>query len=259
MKLTVNCIVLLFVCSFCFVTSCMNTSGLTSEQIEKLRTTTSGNWLSAEWLDAVHESGSPARVQNVPCMEIIVSAKLDSLAWITPGKDLMVYPVTLQNDSSFTVKISGRPVTFYYSADLKTLFLKDGKQTTRLKKLHSRYAVLSIRGWISGLTLFLNEDQIAGEYKLIDEIDGKHSFCALTAYGEVHGLAGYKVYRLCFSGSCLEQSKEDVITFSDEKSSDRYIWKWENDTLKFFSVRNIGTLEQPSLVPHEIMFKLIRK
>lgn len=250
---------ILYLCPVLLIASCSNTVTLTTEQLEKLKLNTSGNWISSVWLEAVHEEGSPAKVRTIPCMEIIVSTKLDSLAWIEPGKELQVYPVTLQNDSSFTVNISGNPWPFYYSADLKTMFFNDGKQTTRLKKLPPRYAVLSLRGWMSGLTLFLNEDQMAGEYKLIDEINGEHSFCVLTAYGEVHGLAGYKIYKLCYGGNCLKQSDEDVITLSDEKSTDRYIWKWESDTLKFYSVRNTGTMEQPFFKPHEVMFKLVKK
>lgn len=259
MKLSFNYSGILFASLLLLISSCSHTSNLTSEQFEKLKSNTSGNWINSVWLEAVHEAGSPAKVRTIPCMEVIVSSKLDSLAWIEPGKDLKVYPITLQNDSSFTAKISDIPYHFYYSADLKTMFFNDGKQITRLKKLPSRYAVLSLRGWMSGLTLFLNEDQIAGEYKLIDDTGDEPSFCALTAYGEVYGLAGYKNYRLCFGGSCLAQSEEDVITLSDEKSADRYIWKWESDTLKFYSVRNTGTLEQPALVPHEVMFKLVKK
>lgn len=259
MKISYSYSGLLFVCILLSILSCSHTSSLTSEQFEKLRSNTSGNWISSVWLEAVHEEGSPAKVRTIPCMEIIVSTKLDSLAWIEPGKDLKVYPITLQSDSSFTVKISDNSLTFYYAADLKTMFFKNGKLTTRLKKLPARYAVLSLRGWMSGLTLFLNEDQIAGEYKLIDDTGDEPSLCALTAYGEVHGLAGYKKYRLCYGGSCLEQSEKDVITLSDEKSADRYIWKWESDTLKFYSVRNTGTLEQPVLVPHEVMFKFVKK
>lgn len=259
MKLSVNYSTILFVCLLLSISSCSHTSNLTSEQFEKLKSNTSGNWISSVWLDAVHEAGSPAKVRSISCMEIIVSAKLDSIAWIEPGKELQVYPVTLQNDSLFSAKISDNAFTFYYSSDLKTMFFNDGKQITRLKKLPSRYAVLSLRGWMSGLTLFLNEDQIAGEYKLMDDAGDESSVCVFTAYGEVHALAGYKNYRMCYGGSCLEQSEEDVITLSDEKSTDRYIWKWENDTLKFYSVRNIRTLEQPSLVPHEVMFKLVKK
>ncbi len=250
---------LLFVIMLFLISSCSNTSGLTSEQFEKLKSNTSGNWISSAWLEAVHEAGSPSGGRTIPCMEIIVSAKLDSLAWIEPGKELKVFPIMLQNDSSFMAKISDNTLTFFYSADLKTMFFNDGKNTTRLKKLPARYAVLSLRGWMSGLTLFLNEDQVAGEYKLIDDTGDEPSLCALTAYGEVHGLAGYKNYRLCYGGSCLAQSDEDVITLSDEKSADRYIWKWERDTLKFYSVRNTGTLEQPALVAHDVMFKLVKK
>ncbi len=259
MKLSVYYSGILFISLLLVISSCSHTSNLTSEQLEKLKSTTAGNWISSQWLDAVHDAGSPARVRGISCMEIIVSAKLDSLAWIEPGKELLVYPIALLNDTSFSVKSADKRYTFYYAADLKTMFLNDGKQNTRLKKLPSRYAVLSLRGWMSGLTLFLNEDQIAGEYKLIDETGDEPSLCALTAYGEVHGLAGYKKYRLCYGGSCLEQSEKDVITLSDEKSADRYIWKWESDTLKFYSVRNTGTLEQPALEPHEVMFKLVKK
>lgn len=254
-----NYISVLLVYLLSVFSSCSHTTRLSTEQIEKLRTHTTGNWISSEWLDAVHEKGSPAGVRNISCMEIMVSAKLDSLAWIEPGKELMVYPLSLQSDSSFVLNKPGSSITFYYAADLKTMFMHDGSHTTRLKQLPLRYAVISLRGWKSGLTLFMNEDLIAGEYLLIDEVAEEHTPCIFTSYGEVRGLAGYKVYKLCLAGSCLEQSEEDVITLSDEKSADRYIWNWENDTLKLYSVRNTGTLEQPVLKPHEVMFRLIKK
>jgi hypothetical protein len=249
-------LVLMGMMNFC--SSCSHTSGLSAEQFEKLKTSVTGNWISSVWFDAVHENGL-AQAGQIPCMEIIVSAQLDSLGWIEPGKELIVYPIISVSDSSFIIKRKENTVNFYYSADLKTLFMNDGITNLRLKRLPIRYAVSSIRGWMSGLVLFVNEDQMAGEYKLIDEFNGEHTICALTAYGEVQGLAGYKVFKLCISGNCLSQSKEDVITLSDEKSTDRYIWKWENDTMNFFSVRNTGTLDHPDLVRHEVIFRFVKK
>jgi hypothetical protein len=252
---TLFCSLFLLYC----ITSCNHSERLTSAQIEKLKSTVTGNWLNADWLDSIQLTGSPAQTRHISCMEIIVSAGLDSVAWLEPGQALQVYPVELQNDSSFKVKTNDRMLLFYYSADLKTLLMKDGEKIIRLKKLPPRYAVLSVRGWMSGLTLFMNEDLLAGEYRLIDETDKKTYPCVFTSYGEVKGLAGYKFYKLCLAGDCLQQSAEDVITLSDEKSSDRYIWKWEKDTLRFYSVRNTGTLEKPVLVAHEKFFEMVKK
>lgn len=237
--------------------SCGGNGKTVSTYKNKLKPLIEGNWISDNFLDSLNYYWSPSRVRNTPCFEMIISSKMDSVAWIDVGEEMKTFPVKVLSDSSFSIEELNLVGT--YSNNYKTLFLKKSGLEIKLKKLPQKYAVKSLRGWMSGIVLFLNEELIADEYFLVDEVTGKNIPCYFTAYGEVHGISTYEKYKLCFAGDCLLQSDDDVITLTDEKSSDRYIWKWEGDTLRFYSVMNTGTLKDPFLVQHDLMFSFIRK
>jgi hypothetical protein len=240
-------------------TACQHSSGLSKEEREKLRANTSGNWINRQWFDTLQWHGYPSRASHLPCMEIIVSHQMDSLAWIEPDQPLQVYPLKLLSDSSFSVMRNNRTHRFYYSANDRTLKMDDDRQQLSLKKLPGRYAVMSLDRWMSGLIPFINESLIAGTYRLAGPADTlSPPLTILTAYGEVAHLAGYKNYKLCMAENCFQTSRHDILILSDERSTDRYIWQWNSDTLQLYSVRNIGTLQNPIFIPHELIFSLIK-
>ncbi len=240
-------------------TACQSSSNLSKEEREKLQVTSSGNWINQQWLDTLLLYGYPSAARYLPCMEIIVSRQLDSLAWIEPDRQIQTYSLKLLSDSSFSIIRNNRTLLFYYSTSYRTMMLTEDNQKLQLKKLPGRYAVVSLDRWTSGMIPFINENLLAGTYRLVEQSDTLSPLLTiLTAYGEVTHLAGYKSYKLCISENCFQTSSHDILILMDEKSTDRYIWQWKSDTLQLYSVRNTGTLQEPIFVPHEVIFNLIK-
>ena len=53
---------------------------------------------------------------------------------------------------------------------------------------------------------------------------------------------------------------EDMITLSDSKTSDNFIWEWNNDTLIFYSTANTSLKdEKPRYVKAMSIFKFMKK
>jgi hypothetical protein len=202
----------------------------------RLKDLSGTSWISRSYLDALDRAGTPARVKDQKCLELVFSAECDSLILIEGLRNTGVYPVKPVSDTAFVAAGMKEEGTFVYPSDGRTLRFLHDTSVVAFTPLSPRYLVGRAAGWRSGAELFFNERLMAARYFLLNPDNEPTTGVVFSAYGEVAGLANYRKYRLCLDPSCFAGG-EDVIELSDGATSDQFVWDWQNDTLRFYNIR----------------------
>ena len=238
-----------------------NSPGNTTED-QKAASNFSGNWISRNYIDSVYKYGSPKKAKEPP-LEIVVSFAADSLCLFNFNGVNKVSLITDLTDTSFRIQHFNEDefTDFYLSPNKKSFWYQTNRNGNRFvfQKIDLKYAVKLIDGWKSSFELYFNEMTIAANYFLLNASGKPGSEVAFTSYGEVKGLAGFKNYSICYGGDCLQKSGGDIIELTDGKTTDEYIWQWEDGTLSFYSITNIGKSNEPPVyIKGTAIFRFIK-
>ncbi|MEP7168950.1 MAG: hypothetical protein ABI855_06220 [Bacteroidota bacterium] len=56
-------------------------------------------------------------------------------------------------------------------------------------------------------------------------------------------------FSLCYQGDCRGMTDGDLITLTDGKTTDQYIYEWNNGSLVFYSITNTARSDE---MPHYV-------
>lgn len=230
---------------------------------KKARPLLAGNWISQTYIDSLDYHGTTSGAKNAKCLEIIVSLYVDSICLVEGDVNAKVFQTTAVADSSFTVIgfENDENTSFKLDPSGRKLVYADKQSGKRVefRRIEPKYAALSLKGWLTAARLFLNERYFAAKYYSINDEGKISNEVAFTSYGEIIGLPAYKFFRICFNEACINASEYDLIYLSDEKGSDPYIYQWKNDTMHFYSIKDVSSHNAPEFVPFMEIFRFVKK
>ncbi len=215
------------------------------------------SWISRSYLDALDRAGMPASVRQFKCLELVFNAAADSVMVIEGLLHARAYPVRATSDSTFIATGLQEGGYFGHRPGSRRLSFVADSVEVMFGPLDKKYMVGQVRGWRSGAGLFFNERLIAARYLLLNPDDEPTVPVTFSAYGEVSGLANYKAYRVCLHESCFAGGA-DVVELSDGSTSDRFIWEWKRDTMRFYNIRVTGR-EVQELKRGQEIFRFIKQ
>jgi hypothetical protein len=180
------------------------------------------------------------------------------------GVEMPVFKIAGKKENSFSIKkFNGDDFTeFTLSDDGKELsyIYKKFNRKTRFFKAEPKYAVKVINGWPTAARLYFNERILAANYYLLNAEGKPAGKIAFTSYGKIEGLPSYTEYSLCYQGDCRSMTDGDLITLSDGKTSDNFIYEWNNGTLVFYSATNVaGHNEMPHYIKGAAIFSFLKR
>jgi hypothetical protein len=223
-----------------------------------------GNWLSLNYRDSLIFYGTPGKVKNIDLEEIIINYTADSLCLNVEGVETPVFKIVDKKQNSFHVNKFNQDdfSEFIISENGKELSYQYKKynQKFRFFKAEPKYAVKVMNGWATAAQLYFNEHTLAANYYKLNSYDKPVANVAFTSYGRIEGLQAYSEFSVCYQGDCRSMTDGDLITLSDGKTSDNFIYEWNHDTLVFYSVSNIALRdEMPHYVKATEIFKFRKR